>query len=58
MNRFDKMNLLEATLRKEEPKANLATIYAKMYGILSAYITDEQIDRILEIKGIEIKESN
>lgn len=56
MNRFEKMDLLEATLRKEDPKASLAIIYARMYGILSAHITDEVADTILRLKGIAVDE--
>jgi hypothetical protein len=48
MTKTEKLDLIEKLIRQEDPKASLAIVYARMYGVLSAYITDEALDAILE----------
>lgn len=55
MNKYKKLKLVEQMLRAADPKASKETIVARMYGILSAHITQEQVDYILELRGIDIK---
>jgi hypothetical protein len=55
MNKYKKLKLVERALRVADPKASKETIVARMYGILSAHITQEQVDYILELRGIDIK---
>lgn len=55
MNKYKKLKLVEQALLKSDPNASKHTIFARMYGILSAHITQEQVDEILEIRGIKIE---
>ena len=48
------IQLLEKSLEIENPSEPLAMRYAKMYGILSAYITREQAETILRHRGITL----
>jgi hypothetical protein len=56
MNKYEKIGLLQRKFEKLDPNASLQTIYARMYGTLSARITDKQVDEMLEDHGIEIPE--
>jgi hypothetical protein len=56
MNKYEKINLLQKAFEKADPNASQQTIYARMYGTLSARITDKQIDEMLADWNIEIPE--
>jgi hypothetical protein len=48
------IQLVEKSLEIENPEESLAMRYAKMYGILSAYITPEQAETILRHRAIPL----
>jgi hypothetical protein len=56
MNKYEKINLLQKKFEKLDPTADQRTIYARMYGTLTARITNEQVDEMLADHGIEIPE--
>jgi hypothetical protein len=56
MNKYKKIDLLQKKFEKLDPTADQRTIYARMYGTLSARITDKQVDEMLADHGIEIPE--
>jgi hypothetical protein len=56
MNKYEKIGLLQRKFEKLDPNASLQTIYARMYGTLSARITHKQVDEMLADHGIEIPE--
>lgn len=58
MNNIEMLKALEDHFKAKNPTDNVAMTFARMYGCLSAYITDEQLATILRHKDIELKESN
>ena len=56
MNKYEKIGLLQRKFEKLDPNASLQTIYARMYGTLSARLTAKQVDEMLADHGIEIPE--
>lgn len=56
MNKYKKIELLQKKFEKLDPDASQYTIYARMYGTLSARLTNEQVDEMLADYGIEIPE--
>jgi hypothetical protein len=56
MNKYEKISLIQKKFEKLDPNASQQTIYARMYGTLSAHLTPAQVDEMLEIHGIEIPE--
>jgi hypothetical protein len=56
MNKYEKIDLVQKAFQKADPTASIQTIYARMYGTLSAHLTPAQVDEMLEIHGIEIPE--
>jgi hypothetical protein len=56
MNKYKKIDLLQKAFEKADPEASQYTIYARMYGTLSARLTNEQVDEMLADYGIEIPE--
>jgi hypothetical protein len=50
MTKSEKLALIENLLLQEDPKMSKAILYAKMYGTLSAYVSDETLDAIIENK--------
>jgi hypothetical protein len=56
MNKYKKIDLIQKAFEKADPNADQRIIYARMYGILSARITNEQVDEIIADWNIEIPE--
>jgi hypothetical protein len=56
MNKYKKIALLQKAFEKADPTADQRTIYARMYGTLTARITNEQVDEMLADHHIEIPE--
>lgn len=48
------LKALEADVKAKNPTYDLGMVYASMYGMLSAYITLEQLETILRHKGIDL----
>lgn len=56
MNITEMLALLEQNQKEKHPAyaKDIGLLYASMYGMLSAYITEEQLLTILRHRGIEL----
>ena len=50
MTKDEKLALLENLFRQEEDRQSM--VYAKMYGMLSAWVRDEDLDAMLKWRGL------
>jgi hypothetical protein len=56
MTKDEKLALLENLVRQEGDTNSL--VYARMYGMLSVYVRDEDLDAMLQYRGYKAEESN
>lgn len=54
MDKYQKLDLIEAKLKAEAPTDSIGTIYARMYGKLTVMVTDEAVDQLLKFEGISL----
>jgi hypothetical protein len=47
---FTMLDELEEMVKAENPKDDLGMTYTRMYGILRAYITEEQVAEIIRLR--------
>lgn len=52
MNKDEKLALLEKAVT--EPGDSNGIVFARMYGMLSAWVRDEDLDTMLRYRGIEV----
>lgn len=50
MTRDEKLALLEDLFRQEDDRQSM--VYARMYGMLSAWVRDEDLDQMLAFRGL------
>lgn len=52
MTKDEKLTLLENEFRKDGDSQSI--VYARMYGMLSAWVRDEDLDTMLRYRGITL----
>jgi len=52
MTKDEKLALLENIVRNQDENTHL--VYARMYGMLSAWVRDEDLDFMLKYRGVDL----
>ena len=52
MTKDEKLALLENLYREEDDRQSM--VYARMYGMLAAWVRDEDLDQMLKFRGVDL----
>jgi uncharacterized membrane protein len=52
MTKDEKLALLEDLFRQEDDRQSM--VYARMYGMLAAWVRDEDLNQMLQFRGVEV----
>jgi uncharacterized membrane protein len=52
MTKDEKLALLEDLFRQEDDRQSM--VYARMYGMLAAWVRDEDLNQMLQFRGVNL----